>query len=68
MNPLQKLQSLISGKYSKFIVALAATGTTGLETFYGNNSPTVNTIIAGIGALLVYLVPNTPVVSNDHVG
>lgn len=66
MNPL----SFISGKYSKFIVALAGVAVVGIQTFYGSNSPTVSTIVAGISALLVYLVPNSSSagINNDHVG
>jgi hypothetical protein len=46
-------------QYNKFIVALLGTISAGLTT-WANGAHWANTIIAGITALLVYLIPNVP--------
>jgi hypothetical protein len=47
------------GSYAKFIVGVASTVITGLQPYYGHE-PWYPALIAGIGAVLVYVVPNAP--------
>lgn len=45
--------------YLKAVVALAFTVLTSLATYYGN-SAWYSIVTSGVGALMVYLTPNTP--------
>lgn len=48
---------LISGRYSKFLVAVATAAEAGLQAFWPS-AGWVPLVVTGIGAGLVYLVPN----------
>jgi hypothetical protein len=48
---------LISGRYSKFLVAVATAAEAGLQAFWPS-AGWVPLAMTGIGAVLVYLVPN----------
>jgi hypothetical protein len=51
------------GKYNKFIVAVLTAVSVGVTTFSGT-AAWAPTVLAGIGAIVTYLVPNaTPVVT-----
>ena len=54
VNPLRPL---VNGQASKFIVAAATAVSTWLTTSYGT-AKWEPVVITGVGALLVYLVPN----------
>lgn len=55
-----------AGKYNKFITAVLTAVSVGVTTFAGT-APWAPTVLAGIGAITVYLVPNvTPAVANDE--
>lgn len=47
------------GNYAKFLVGAAAAVVTGLQPYYGGQH-WFTALTAGIGAILVYLVPNAP--------
>jgi hypothetical protein len=47
------------GAYAKFFVGAASAILTGLQPYYGS-APWYPAVIASVGALLVWLVPNTP--------
>lgn len=53
-----KNSALLNGQMSKFLVALGTAALTGIGTYYGNAKwePLVSALI---GAVLVYLVPNS---------
>lgn len=48
-----------AGAYSKFIVSLLGTVTTGLNTWYGGK-PWESVLVMALSSVAVYLVPNTP--------
>lgn len=48
---------LLSGTYSKFFAAAAAAADLGLQAF-APHAHWLPAVVGGIGALLVYLVPN----------
>lgn len=54
------------GKITKFIVAIAGTVTTALETQYPSSVHWLPAVTAAITAILVYVVPNTNMSSNDR--
>ena len=53
------MKTLLSGSMSKFLVAVGSAAVTSLTTYYSGQKwePIV---VAVIGAVLVYVVPNTP--------
>ncbi len=52
---------LASGRYSKFLAAAAAAAQAGLQAFWPSAS-WMPLAVSGIGAVLVYLVPNVATV------
>lgn len=52
------MKGLMSGQMSKFLVALGTAALTGIGTYYGS-AKWEPLVAALIGAVLVYLVPNT---------
>ena len=59
MNPFTSV-----AKYSKFIVAVLGAVSVGLTTFE-HGQPWVATVLSGISAVLVYLVPNASKVTTS---
>lgn len=52
------------GNYSKFLVGAATAVLTGMEPYYGHDI-WFTAVTAGVGALLVYMVPNTTSTAAD---